>query len=76
MTESQVYSVVDCGMTESQVYSVVDCGMTESQVYLMTIGICCFSLKHTALKSKRKDWLLGIRIMYLPVDCCFSELAL
>ena len=21
------------------------------------IGICCFSAKHAALKSKRKDWL-------------------
>jgi len=46
------------------------------------IGICHFSAKHTAIKSKSKDWLAGNRIMCpsgmtcLPADCCFSELAL
>ena len=46
------------------------------------IGICCFSAKHAALKSKSKDGWLGIRIMSpsggtcLPADCFFSELAL
>ena len=46
------------------------------------IGIYCFSVKHTALRRKSKDWLalnrdnvsewgdMSIR------DCCFSELAL
>jgi hypothetical protein len=46
-------------------------------------GICCFSAKHTPLRSKKaKTGWLGIRIMcpsaelWLPTDCCFSELAL
>jgi hypothetical protein len=49
------------------------------------IGICCFSTKHAALRSKSKraktGWL-RIRIMCqsgatcLSVDYCFSELAL
>jgi hypothetical protein len=44
------------------------------------IGICCFSAKHTTLRTKT-GWF-GIRIMCpsgvtcLTVDCCFSELAL
>jgi len=39
-------------------------------------------LKHAALRSKSKDWRLGIMVMWpsggtcLPVDCYFSELAL
>jgi hypothetical protein len=47
-----------------------------------TIGICSFSAKHQSLRSKSKDWLLGIRITCpsgakcLPSDWCFSELAL
>ena len=46
------------------------------------IGTCCFSDKHATQRSKRKDGLLGIRIMYpsgatcLSADCCFGELAL
>jgi hypothetical protein len=42
------------------------------------IGICCFSAKHITLKT---GWL-RIRIMFLrgatclPVDYCFSEIAL
>ena len=47
------------------------------------IGMCCFSAKHVALRSKSKDWLgLGIRIMCpsgvtcLSADCYFSELSL
>ena len=46
------------------------------------IGVCCFSAKQAALRRKRKTGWLGIRIMgasgatCLPVDCCFSELAL
>jgi len=27
------------------------------------IGNCCFSAEHAALRSKSKDWLVGIRIM-------------
>jgi hypothetical protein len=46
------------------------------------IGICCFSVKHVALRGKNKTGWVGIRIMCpsgatcLPADCCFSELAL
>jgi hypothetical protein len=48
------------------------------------IGICCFSAKHTASRSKTraKTGWLGIGIMCqswptcLSADCCFSELAL
>ena len=46
------------------------------------LGSCCFSAKHTALRSKSKDWLARIRIMcprgatFLLADCCFNELAL
>ena len=46
------------------------------------IDICCLSAKHAALRRKRKDGWLGIRIMCqgggtcLPVDCCFNDLAL
>ena len=35
--------------------SAVDQGFEPGQVY--KIGICCFSAKHAALKSKSKDWL-------------------
>ena len=39
--------------------SDVDCRFETwySQNKDYTIGICCFSAKHTVLKSKRKDWL-------------------
>ena len=46
------------------------------------MGMCCFSVKHAALRRKRKDWWLGIRIMFPSeatcpsAECCFSELAL
>ena len=53
-----------------------------SQTKDYKIGICCFSAKHAALRSKSKDWLARIRIMCpsgatcLPADCCLNELAL
>ena len=39
--------------------SVVDRGFGTRSVQTKDykIGICCFSAKHAALKSKRKDWL-------------------
>ena len=46
------------------------------------IGICCFSAKHAALRSKSKEWLAWNQNMCpngatgLPADCCFSELTL
>ena len=46
------------------------------------IGICCFSIKHTALRRKSKDWLVrNFRIMCssgatgLSANRCFSDLA-
>jgi hypothetical protein len=45
------------------------------------IGICCSSVKHASLKSKRKK-LVGSESgcvsgrTCLPANCCFSELAL
>ena len=44
------------------------------------IGICCLFIKHTALRSNRKDWLVWNHIMCtsaaicISTDCCFSEL--
>ena len=46
------------------------------------IGICCFSVKHAALRSKSKDCLARNQnrcpsgATCLSTDCCFSELAL
>ena len=40
------------------------------------IGICCFSAKHAALRSKSKDWLCLSGVSCLPTDCCFTELGL
>ena len=39
--------------------SAVDCGFESrsGQTKDYTIGICCFSNKHTALRRKTKDWL-------------------
>ena len=46
------------------------------------IGICCFSTKHAALRSKSKDWLARNQNNVSEwsdmstADCYFSELAL
>ena len=44
------------------------------------IGISCFSVKHAALRRKRKHWLNQIMCpsgaICLPTDCCFSDLSL
>jgi hypothetical protein len=46
------------------------------------IGICCFSTKHAALRSKSKDGLADDQNNVskwndmLHVDCCLSELVL
>ena len=39
--------------------SVVDRGFESQsgQTKYYTVGICCFSAKHTAWRSKSKDWL-------------------
>jgi len=36
--------------------SAVDCRFEQRKDY--KIGICCFSSKHSDLRSKHKDWLL------------------
>jgi hypothetical protein len=42
------------------VLSVVERGFEHwsGQTKDYKIGICCFSAKHTALRRKRKDWLV------------------
>ena len=46
------------------------------------IGICCFSAKHAALRSKSKDWLARNQdnvsewSNMFHADCCFIEQAL
>ena len=45
------------------------------------IGMCCFSAKHAALRSKSKDWLTRNHDNVSEwsdlsiADCCYSELA-
>jgi hypothetical protein len=41
--------------------SEVDRGSTPVKTKDYRIGICCFSAKHTALRSKSKDWLTQIQ---------------
>jgi hypothetical protein len=50
------------------------------QTKYYTIGICCLSAKHAALKRKSKDWLglnqhMSEWASCLSTDCCFSELS-
>ena len=46
------------------------------------IGICCFSAKHAALRSKNTDWLAWNQDTVsewgnmFPAACCFNERAL
>ena len=42
------------------------------------IGICCFSATHVALRRKSKNWSARNQneAICLPVDSCFSKLAL
>ena len=54
-----------------------DCGFEAKD---WNVGICCFFIKHAALRSNWKDWLAWNHIMCpigticKPSDCCFSEL--
>jgi len=41
-------------MVSMLTFSAIDCG---GQTKNYKIGICCFSTKHTALRSKSRDWL-------------------
>jgi hypothetical protein len=64
--------------------SVVDHGFEpgSGQTKDYEIGICCLSAKDAALRRKSKDWLVRNQDNVsecsdiLPVDYCFSELAL
>ena len=60
--------------------SMVDCGFERwsGQTKDYKTGICCFSAKHAALRSKDKDWLAGnLDIVSEWSDTVyFSELAL
>jgi hypothetical protein len=64
--------------------NVIDpgCSPRSGPVKDYAIGICCFSAKHAALRSKRRYWLVRIRIICqrgakcLSADCCFTELAI
>ena len=64
--------------------SVVDRGFEprSGQTKNYEIAICCFSVKHAALRSKSKDCLARNQnrcpsgATCLSTDCCFSELAL
>jgi len=57
--------------------SVVDHGFEpwSGQAKDCKIGICCFSAKHAALRSKSIDWLAQ-NLFPRAVTCCFSESAL
>ena len=70
MVSVLVSSAVDCGfiggvMVSVLVSSAVDCGFEprSGQTKVYEIGICCFSIKHTALKKKSKYCWLFIEIM-------------
>jgi hypothetical protein len=64
--------------------SAIDRGFDPVRVKPKTkkLVIFCFSAKHAELRRRSKTGWFGIRIMCpsgatcLPVDCCFSELAL
>jgi hypothetical protein len=70
-------------------HTLLECGRSwvraqSSQTKDYEISMCCFSAKHAALRRKSKDWLAWnhenvfklSNMTYLPVNCCFSELAL
>ena len=58
--------------------SVVDRGFDpqSGQTKDYKIGICFFSAKYAALRSKSKDRLAPSGVTCLPTNCCFSTLAL
>ena len=47
--------VMVSGLTPSMVYREFKTRSDQTKNY--KIGICCFSAKHAALRSKSKDWL-------------------
>ena len=66
------------------VSSAVDRGfeLRSGQIKEYKISMCCFSVKHAALRRNCKDWMARNQVMCpsgatcLPADWCFSELAL
>jgi hypothetical protein len=64
--------------------SVVDPGIEPwlGQTKDCKMGICCFSAKHAALRSKNTDWLAWNQDTVsewgnmFPAACCFNERAL
>jgi hypothetical protein len=64
--------------------SAVDQGFKplSSQTEDLKIGICLFSAKHAALRSKSKDWLafnqnnVSVGSDNVYPDCCFSKVVL
>jgi hypothetical protein len=63
--------------------SAVDCGFEPRlcQTKDYKIGICCFYVKHAALRRKSKDGLARNQDSVpewgdMSIRCCFSELAL
>jgi hypothetical protein len=51
-------------------------GLRSSRTKDYAIGICCFSAKHTAFRSKNKDWLVRNQdnvSEWLFGDCCVCD---
>ena len=75
---------IDSVMIRALTSSVVDRGFEpwSGQTKDYTIGICCFSSNHVALRRKSKIWLAGSQdnvssgARCLSADSCFSELGL
>jgi len=70
---------IDGAMVSMIILSVVDHGFEPclSQTKNYKIGICCFTAKYAASRSKMRDWLAQNQdnvFDCLPKNCCFSEL--
>jgi hypothetical protein len=58
MIPTNIYNRIGGVMVSVLASRAVDRGFNPDRVNPKTkIGICCFSSKHTALRSKSKDWL-------------------
>ena len=57
--QNQIYDRIGGVVVSVVASSAVDRGFEprSGQTKDYTIGICCFSAKHTALRRKSKDWL-------------------
>jgi hypothetical protein len=52
-----IHNGIDGIMVSVLILSVVGFKSRSGQTKYYIIGICCFSAKHAALRSKNKDWL-------------------